>query len=164
MKKPEACAYTFLYEESKICDYEVATDELASLIGLADHDVETFDLRPYVEMVYHVNGSIRGKIAITEETIATLIATQKELTNELGSWKDFVLPMGSKGSAQLHLIRSRSKAIIRILQAIDRESNREPRMVVHEFFHNLSNLFFLMALLENKRVGVEEVIFRSNSY
>ncbi len=162
--KEHACAYTFLYENSSLCDYEIATDEFASLLGLADHYVKHFDLHPLVELVYHANGSMRGKIAITKDNIDTLLDMQKKLQEQLGPWKQFVLPEGSQGATHLHVLRSRAKSIVRIMHHIDQESEREKVIILHDFWNILSNLFFLMALIENKLEGVKEQVFISQSY
>ena len=62
------CAYSFLKETSRQCDYEVASDELASLIAQAVHSVKHQpELLKLCELVYHANGSIRGRLAIRDE-------------------------------------------------------------------------------------------------
>ncbi len=158
------CAYTFLYEDSTLCDYEVATDEFASLLGVADHWVKQFDLGPLVELVYHANGSMRGKVAITDSDMDKLISMEQRLQEQLGPWKDFVLPQGSLGASHLHLLRSRAKSIVRILYRADQEPGREKLPIIHDFWNTLSNLLFLMALLENRAEGVDEKVFVSKSY
>ncbi|MCB6567004.1 hypothetical protein LI169_18300, partial [Desulfovibrio desulfuricans] len=35
----EYCAYPFLKEESNLCDYEIATDRLASMLSVARHHI-----------------------------------------------------------------------------------------------------------------------------
>jgi len=62
--------YPFIYEDSSLCDYEIETDSLCSQIGLAIEllPVESTlrdPLRTLQELVYHQNGSLRGKQAIT---------------------------------------------------------------------------------------------------
>ncbi len=160
----QACAYTFLYENSSLCDYEVATDEFASLLGLADHYVKHFDLHPLVELVYHANGSMRGKIAITQDEVDTLLEMQENLRNQLGPWKQFVLPEGSLGATHLHVLRSRAKSVVRIMHKIDTEPEREKIIILHDFWNLLSNILFLMALIENKLEGIPEQVFTSKSY
>ena len=61
------CAYPFLKEESHMCDYEIATDRLASMLSMARHHVHHISqdvLLQLIEMIYHANGSIRGNCAI----------------------------------------------------------------------------------------------------
>ncbi|MEG0076691.1 ATP:cob(I)alamin adenosyltransferase [Anaerorhabdus sp.] len=164
MKDTRACAYSFLYESSSLCDYEIATDELASETGLAMHYVKHSDLSRLVELIYHANGSMRAKMAIEEEDINYLTNLYDEILNKIGSCKYFVLPQGSLGASYLHCLRSKTKAIIRIIHKIDQEEAREKRPILHDFFNLLSNIFFLMALVENKGEHIEEKQFTSKSY
>lgn len=164
MKDTRACAYSFLYELSSLCDYEIATDELASQIGLAMHYVKHHDLSKLVELVYHANGSMRAKIAISEEDIQYLNQLYDDTLKQVGACKYFVLPQGSIGACHLHCLRSKTKSIIRLIHQIDQEENREKRYILHDFFNLLSNIFFLMALVENKNENVEEMQFISKSY
>lgn len=159
-----ACAYSFLYEESSLCDYEIATDELASQIGLAKLSVKHSNLDKILEWVYHANGSMRAKMAIDKSDLLELNAIYDELLVKVGVFKSFVYPEGCSGACHLHCLRSKTKSIIRIMVKIDREENREKKQILHDFFNLLSNTFFLMALLENKCENVAENVFRSKSY
>lgn len=164
MADARACAYSYLYETSSLCDYEIATDLLASRIGLAMHDVKHSDLKFLVELVYHANGSMRGKCAITEEDLKMCNDLYEDYLEKVGSCKMFVLPCGCRGASVLHCLRSETKSIIRILAKIDCEPNRVKNKNIHQFFNLLSNLFFLMALYENKQENVKESEFVSKSY
>lgn len=159
-----SCAYSFLYEESSLCDYEIATDELASQIGLAKQYVQHSSLDKILEWVYHANGSMRAKMAIDENDLSELNHIYDELLQKMGQCKTFVYPEGCKGACHLHCLRSKTKAIIRIMAKIDREPNREKKQILHDFFNLLSNTFFMMALLENKCENVTERVFKSKSY
>lgn len=37
----EYCAYPFLKEKSHLCDYEIATDRLASILSVARHHIRS---------------------------------------------------------------------------------------------------------------------------
>lgn len=164
MSDARACAYSYLYETSSLCDYEIATDQLASQIGLAIHDVKHSNLDFLVELVYHANGSMRGKCAVTEEDLNKCNALYDEYLKKVGECKMFVLPKGCRGACVLHCLRSETKTIIRLLAKIDREPGRVKIQILHDFFNLLSNIFFLMALYENKQENVKESEFISKSY
>jgi hypothetical protein len=71
----EYCAYPFLKEKSHLCDYEIATDRLASMLSVARHHIRHIpqeDLLQLMEMIYHANGSIRGACAIGEAELKKL--------------------------------------------------------------------------------------------
>ena len=158
------CAYSFLKETSRQCDYEVASDELASLIAQAVHSVKHQpELLKLCELVYHANGSIRGRLAIRDEDFEWLDQLYVRLTQENGSLRQFVLPAGCEGACALHVLRSRCKAVLRIAYAIDREEKPVPAILL-DFWNLLSNVFFQMALKENRLEGVSEIPFASRSY
>ena len=71
----EYCAYPFLKEKSHLCDYEIATDRLASMLSVARRHIRHIpqeDLLQLMEMIYHANGSIRGACAIGEAELKKL--------------------------------------------------------------------------------------------
>lgn len=63
----EIC-YPFIYEDSPVCDFEIASDELCSRIGLVltyDLDDVSRDILLRLQPnVYHLNGSVRALVAI----------------------------------------------------------------------------------------------------
>ena len=67
----------FLYEESKKVEFEILTDKLASQLGfcasLAKGNFKN-ELIFITELVYHLNGSIRGKISIDGSHVSFLKA------------------------------------------------------------------------------------------
>jgi len=85
----EIC-YPFIYEDSPVCDFEITADELCSRIGLVlAMDLDEFSRDILTRMqpnVYHLNGSVRGKLAITEAEV------EEELTALL---RQFNLPIQS---------------------------------------------------------------------
>ena len=85
------------------------------------------------------------------------------LTQENGPIRQFVLPAGCEGACALHVLRSRCKAVLRIAYAIDREEKPVP-VILLDFWNLLSNVFFQMALKENRLEGVSEIPFVFRSY
>ncbi len=164
MEDFRACAYSYLYEKSTMCDYEIATDELASMIAQAQHDLRFVDIRILVEWVYHANGSLRGKMAITTEIFDEMSRWYDDVQKEVGVCKDFVLPQGSYGATNLHVLRSYTKKIIRLLHFVETEEGLKKNQLLHDFFNLLSNLFFVLARQENKGNEVDEIVFHSKSY
>ena len=159
----ECCAYSFLLEDSHMCDYEIATDELASLISVTRHYVKHIqqkDLCELIELVYHANGSIRGKCAIHQEEIQRLYAMYQTYFVEM---KHFVIPDGCIGASYLHVLRSKTKAVIRYMTRIKKEAHPVPEDL-WDFMNLLANTFFMMALYENKEEGHLEKEFISKSY
>lgn len=66
--------YPYMREAQATVDFEIESDALAVRIGQAASLVVTLeelrnDLLELVEMVYHLNGSVRGKMAISTADI-----------------------------------------------------------------------------------------------
>ncbi len=92
----EIC-YPFIYEDSPVCDFEITADELCSRIGLVlAMELDEFSRDVLTRMqpnVYHLNGSVRGKLAITEAEVEELKADYALLKQRIdGGFKGFVLP------------------------------------------------------------------------
>ncbi|MDP6185701.1 MAG: hypothetical protein QF863_00610 [Pseudomonadales bacterium] len=72
-KKLDELCYPFIHEQGYLCDFEVVTDELCSQVGMClalldgDHADLAADLALLQPLCWHVNGSIRGRLAIVEE-------------------------------------------------------------------------------------------------
>ena len=159
----ECCAYSFLKEEDHRCDYEIATDQLASFFSITKHyvkHIEQSDLVKLMEYVYHANGSIRGKCAIGEKEVQFLKTIYDKYFVEM---KHFVLPDGCIGASYLHKVRADVKAVIRIMYQIEREGFPIER-TLFDFFNLLSNTCFMMCLYENQKEHYDEVEFVSRSY
>ena len=169
-KNRDELCYPFIYETSVLCDFEVATDELCALIGSAyslmpaDMDDIATDLDRLQPLAFHVNGSIRGRLAVEESDIEWL---QERLTHYVGEVHDrlesFVLPRGDIPVPQLHQARSVAKKAVRLMVRVEQEG-REIPMVLPRLCNMMCNFFFILTLVINKRRGLVEPIFISKSY
>lgn len=161
-KNRDELCYPFIYEHSYLCDFEVATDELCNHVGaiigqLPDgNDDIAADLDQLQPLIYHLNGSIRGRLAISDDEQQWLLERyhdyQKEIANNING---FVLPRGPAPTPQLHLARSAAKKAIRLMVRIDEEGIVVPD-ILHHFCNLLCNLFFVLALCLNHRSGFIE--------
>lgn len=157
-------AYSYLKEDSKKCDYEIITDLLASDMGLAMHYVKHIcELERLVALVYHANGSIRGRCAITENDTLWLLSVYDKYQSLVDNHSNFYLPIGCKGASHLHHLRSMTKMCVRLAYKIEKEQIKVNSLLI-DFLNLLSNTLFLMALYENKCENVTEVVFESKSY
>lgn len=159
----EFCAYSFLEEEDSRCDYEIASDQLASFFSITKHVVKHIreeDIVRLIELVYHANGSIRGKNAIHQEEVQELMNLYEYYFVEM---KQFVLPDGCIGASYLHKARADVKALIRIMQRVKREGYAIEDCLF-DFMNLLSNTCFMMCLYENAHEHYAEKTFVSKSY
>ncbi|MGJ8652243.1 MAG: ATP--cob(I)alamin adenosyltransferase [Opitutaceae bacterium] len=166
----EVC-YPFIYETSLKCDYEILTDELCRQVGgiLAEmpNGLETVisELETLQPMIYHLNGSIRGKCAVSEADLEWLLACyvrHKEAVADCLS--GFVLPRGEAPVPQLNAASSNAKKAIRLMVRLHEQEDVEIPDVLHRFCNVLCNYFFTLTLVVNKLRGLKEVPFESESY
>jgi ATP:cob(I)alamin adenosyltransferase len=164
----EIC-YPFIYEDSPVCDFEITADELCSRIGLVlSMELDDFSRDILTRMqpnVYHVNGSIRGKLAITEAEVDELKADYDAIKARIdGGFKGFVLPGGHPTSSQLHLCRCQAKKVVRALVAVEHSGKKQPAPILFRYSNLLANVLYSLASYINHIYQVEETEFVSRSY
>lgn len=160
--------YPYMREKYSMVDFEIITDSLTTRIGLAASLAEDLpevyeDLMYLSPMAYHLNGSVRGDIAITEEDLERLSSMYDFYVGEVEEEiQGFVLPQGTVAANVLHTCRSEAKKSVRALHQVSLE--REVPKILFDYTHLLANVFFAMAVYTNKINGVEEIPFISKSY
>lgn len=169
-KNLDELCYPFIYETSWLCDYEVATDELCSHIGLvlallpAGCEDIAADLDRLQPLAFHLNGSIRGRLAVAEADIGWL---HERLGRYKAETRDrvngFVLPRGPLPVPQLHLARSAAKKAIRLMVRLEQEGIAVPG-ILPRLANLMCNFFFVLALAVNRRLACRETPFLSKSY
>lgn len=163
--------YTFIREYSSTVDFEIKADALAVRIGYAASLTESIphvheDLIYLLEMVYHLNGSARGKLAIHEEDLNRLAEMYNFYQEKVKAVREraglFVLPQGSTAACAIHICRNEAQQAVRALHKVSLE--KDIPKVLFDYANLLANLFLPMALYVNKELGVEEIPFFSKSY
>lgn len=156
-------------EKISLVDYEIRTDSLTTRIGAVipaldkNAQVVIDDLRIIQPLAYHCNGSVRGKLAITEEDLAWLSERYDFYISEVGERiREFVLPQGCEAAVRLHIARSEAKKSYRALHKVSLE--REVPDLLFDYLGLLANVLFVMAVYVNKVNGIEEIPFISKSY
>jgi cob(I)alamin adenosyltransferase len=174
-------AYTFLYDDAGDlkCDFELLTDEIASMIGVlrsllnekdqaADPDL-TDNLSRLNELMYHLNPSLRTQVTVTEEELAWLSEQTLRLKRELreGPFQEqkplFVLPQGCTQAAYSHVVRSKCKILVRLLSRYQQQGNQVDE-ILFDFTNLYAGYFYYLTLWLNKNQGVQERPFISRVY
>lgn len=161
-------AYPFLCDadEDLRCDFELATDELASGTGLLRSQVTAPDLAEELlwvcELIYHINPTLRTSLTVTEEETARLAAMVERLQAE-SKVHGFVLPCGCESACTAHLLRVKAKCLVRLLYRYRQRGGEVPDGLF-DLANLLSGYFFLLALQLNALEGVEERGYRSRNY
>ncbi|MDR0233837.1 MAG: ATP:cob(I)alamin adenosyltransferase [Zoogloeaceae bacterium] len=171
------CCYSFINDPGWLTDYEVLTDELCAQLGMAFSSAETDaalpDLLPVLErlqaLALHANGSVRGKLAVTEADLDWLQLSYNHFRQEIEAkepdrMKRFVLPRGLPPVPELHQARSTAKKALRCLARVEEEGRRKIPPEIPRFLNMLCNFCFLLTVLVNQRRGVAEPVFVSQSY
>ena len=171
------CCYSFINDPGWLTDYEVLTDDLSAQLGMAlsatETDATLADLLPDLDrlqaLALHANGSIRGKLAVTEDDLGWLHARYGHFCQEIESLepdrlKNFVLPRGLAPVPELHQARSTAKKALRCLVRVEEENRREIPPEISRFLNLACNFCFLLTVLINQRRGVAEPVFVSRSY
>jgi ATP:cob(I)alamin adenosyltransferase len=172
-------AYTFLYEDASDlkCDFEILSDEIASMIGLLRALVNGRDIRDELtrinELMYHINPSLRTKVTVTEDELRWLEERAEKLKQEtrdsLSGFPGkqgkpiFVIPQGCAAAAHSHVIRNKCKALVRLLSRHKQQGNTVEDLLF-DFINLYSNYFYFLALKLNRDQDVGETQFISRVY
>lgn len=165
--RKEYLSYPFLYEEKTIVEFELATDEISSMIGHAASLSNIASIKEELleidEFVYHLNPSVRKKLSVSTDEIGNLYKKFR-LYEESNKNRDtlFVLPAGSRLGSYLHIIRCKCKQLVRLLHLISKETEIDSS--IFDAANILANYFFVLALEVNKQENIKEVPFESRVY
>ena len=142
----------FIHERGYLCDFEVITDELCSQVGtclalLDDDHRSRSGLRLLQPLCWHVNGSIRGRLAIAEEDMDWLHQRYDHYRKELTACVRFSFyPAVRSWPCSLHRAILGKKAIRAIVRL--QEQDQQPPEILGRFCNLLCNFFLsLQALL-----------------
>ncbi|MFV9507348.1 MAG: cob(I)yrinic acid a,c-diamide adenosyltransferase [Oscillochloridaceae bacterium umkhey_bin13] len=92
---------------------------------------------------------------IGAEEVAWLEATIDELEAELAPLRQFILPGGTPGAAQLHLARTVCRRAERWVVSLRQEETLNPQVLT--YLNRLSDLLFVAARVANARANTPDV-------
>jgi len=158
-------------KDSPIIEFLGDIDEAAAFIGYAIIKSEWQDIREDLmkvqEDLFRIGQEILGKkeYKITEDDINWMEKRIVEYRKETGPVKLFILPNGSETAVVLHI----SRTIIRRLERDFIKLKKKEEITINNnniliYLNRLSSLLFIMAVVANKRKGIQERIFNINKY
>jgi ATP:cob(I)alamin adenosyltransferase len=173
-------SYCFLYDDPDDlrCDFEIAADEIASMIGLLRSLVKDENLCAELtrlnELMYHINPSLRTRLALSVEELEWLAEKVNEMQAEIRKSFDqaapysekkprFVVPQGCTAASYSHIIRNKCKSLVRLLYRHKEQGNSVEDMLF-DFINLYSGYFYTLALKLNQDAGVVETEFKSRVY
>jgi cob(I)alamin adenosyltransferase len=159
-------------DAAEICAYGVL-DELNSAIGVAlSLEGLSSDLRLPLQTIqndlFHLGAEFNSGTSeqteatqprIEERHVEKLDDILANLYEELDPLTNFTLPGGSPSAASLHLARAVCRRAERVVVTLS--STEEVGVLALKYLNRLSDAMFLMARLENKRSGKEELVWDS---
>lgn len=165
-KNIDLISYPFLNEDFGMVDHEVLSDFLSSVLGkILSMNTPLYDETFWLmEMSLHLNGSVRGKLAVTQQDIQkglNILAKYKELNKD--RLNGFVMPTGCPLACEYHIARGEAKKVCRNLYRV-RNSGVLVDDILIDFTNLMTNILFVFSLEVNRLNGVSEMKFTSKSY
>ncbi len=154
-------------KDSPLVNFLGDIDELNSFIGFALSAIKWEDIRQdlmRVQQELFIVGeeAVKNEGKITEESVKWIEKRTVEYRKESGPVKLFVIPGGSEEASRLHVVRSVARRIERNAVKYSKEVQFNKWIIV--YLNRLSSLLFAMAIVANKRNGVEERIYDIGKY
>jgi cob(I)alamin adenosyltransferase len=138
-------------------------DELNSLLGvtrtfLSDGEIDAVLARVQNEL-FILGADLASPMSINVPRVEEALITEMEqvidgLLEELEPLQEFILPGGCQAAAFLHLARTVARRAERTTVALSAREEINPPAV--QYLNRLSDLFFVMARVVNRRAGVKE--------
>jgi cob(I)alamin adenosyltransferase len=151
------------------CDAYGDVDELSAALGLAralaeDKEIDAALLEIQKDLLAvgaqladpkFESRKVKPKTVITEEKIAAFESMMDRYEAELPPLKGFILRCGTKGAAALHLACTVCRRAERKIVTLARQVSVPP--LVLKYVNRLSDLLFMLARVENKRGGEQQI-------
>lgn len=144
--------------------------ELAnSAIGVARSEIRDPELDAILEDVQHRLFDLGGALcvpgaddsaftAMLEERTARLEKLMDEWMKIQGPLEEFILPGGTRASAQLHVARGLLRRAERLVVSLHRTEPVNPAVI--RYLNRLSGALFVVAREANRRAGVPDVTWK----
>ncbi len=144
-------------------------DELNSVVGCAVAEMKSGELRQILidlqKQLFVVGSELASAHPSSEKTKGFIQKKHiQNLENQIDAWEkelkpltQFILPGGAQAAAWLHLARTVCRRAERRTVALSHRSEVRPEILA--YLNRLSDWFFVLARLINRRAGVEDVVW-----
>jgi cob(I)alamin adenosyltransferase len=151
------------------CDAYGDVDELGAALGLArafveDREIDAalleiqkdlFAIAAQLADPKYGSHKTKPKTVITEEKVTAFEKLMDRYEGELPPLKGFILRCGTKGASALHLACTVCRRAERKIVALARQVSVAPMVI--KYVNRLSDLLFVLARVENKRGGEQQI-------
>ena len=162
-------AYPFLCDHSEDlrCDFEIFTDEVASMTGLLraqmKEQVLQNELLFICELIYHINPSLRTHTTVTKDELMQLEGVVNRLQAETAHRRrPVVVTQGSESAALSHILRVKCKGIVRLLYKYTHKGHFVED-ILFDFTNLLSGYFCALTLKLNELDETPEIEYISRN-
>lgn len=155
-----------------------SVDELSSFLGYTISELKKSDkdMTEFIEILERIQNQLfilggdlasllrssdeisESSIRVTDKMVDWLEEIERKYIKELEPLEEFVLPGGSKEASLLHILRTITRRCEREIVELSHTERINPRCI--KYINRLSDLFFILARVINKRKGVEEKLVK----
>ena len=151
-------------------------DELNSVVGWAISVGDDGEIRAFLALIQHDLFTLGAELARPPKAegrkrpdvpelplprIAEMERWMDDAEAELAPLREFILPGGSPGAAALHVARTVCRRAEREVVAL--AENEPIDAEILRYLNRLSDLFFVLARLENARTSTPDVVWRKDA-
>lgn len=156
-------------KDSEFVNFLGEIDELNSFLGYAISKIPWDDIKNDLMKVQEdlftigeelTSKSQRRKIDMND--VKWLEERTVNYRKETGPIKLFVIPRGSEESTLIHVVRSVARRAERSLIRLSKEIEVDKTTII--YLNRLSSMLFVMAVVANKRKGLQEEIYDIGKY
>lgn len=155
-----------VFKHDKKVDAYGTIDELNSSIGLASAFIKDKKINKELEEIQNdlleIGSALANSVTVPVPQLENRPGDFEKLidkyTFKLPLLKEFILPGGGKGGAQLHVARTITRRAERKIVALSRKEEIDPVIII--YLNRLSDLLFTMARYVNHLQKKKEKIWR----
>jgi cob(I)alamin adenosyltransferase len=155
--------FTSLFDGSRVEKYSSninllgELDELNARIGIIISQKENKFLSEIQKLIFTISSEIANPNAKLEDYSDFVIELEKnmdEMYKYLDELRNFILPGGSIVASNIHLCRTQTRKCERLFFEIGHKNK-----TIGKFLNRLSDYFFVLARFENKKLGIDDIIW-----
>lgn len=154
---PRVSAYGEIDELNAVVGWAAATvadEEIRSRLAVIQPDL--FAIGSHLATPPTPEGRRRPVLpSLPTDRVEEFEAWMDQADKELSPLRAFIMPGGSPGAAALHLARTVCRRAER--QVVELAESDDVDSSILAYLNRLSDLFFVLARLENRRAGVEDI-------
>ncbi len=128
---------------------KITDNEIRELLAQIQHDL----FRAGADLATPLGRDVKSK-RLAPEDVKRLEDIIAKCESGLEPLKSFILPGGTEASASLHMCRTVCRRAERVLAGLNEQGEINPE--AFRYVNRLSDVFFALARLANRRAGVEE--------